>query len=45
MVMKPKPTGFSKDARDKLRDMLKKKKKDSLKDKIKKKIKNNSMTP
>ena len=36
MVMKPKPTGFSKDARDKLRDMFKKKKKDSLKDKIKK---------
>ena len=44
MVMKPKPTGFSKDARDKLRDMLKKKKKKSLEDKIKKKLKDKKKT-
>jgi len=44
MVMRPKPTGFSKDARDKLREMLKKKKKDSLKDKVKKKLKDKKKT-
>ena len=29
--MRPKPTGFSKDARDKLREMLKKKKEEYIK--------------
>jgi hypothetical protein len=42
--MKPKPTGFSKDARDKLREMLKKKKKDTLKNKVKEKLKNKKKT-